>query len=110
MKGNQVVKRETASGRFRRALRAIKEWGLENRHLPLKEQQRKLNERLRGHDAYYGVTGNLRMLAKLRWEVAKQWRRWLGRRNRGQPPSWEQFDSMLRVLPLIPAKIVHSVM
>ena len=51
-----------------------------------------------------------RMLAKLRWAVAKQWRRWLGRRNRGQPPSWEQFDGMLRIFPLIPARIVHSVM
>lgn len=43
------------------------------------------------------------MLAKLRWQVAKLWRKWLGRRNRGsKPPSWEQFDDMLRVFPPIP--------
>jgi hypothetical protein len=36
----------------------------------MKEQQRKLNEKLRGHDAYYGVTGNFRMLSRLRCEVA----------------------------------------
>jgi hypothetical protein len=35
---------------------------MEYRHLPMKEQQRKLNEELRGHDGYYGVTGNIRML------------------------------------------------
>lgn len=109
-RGNNVVKTKTAGKRFRRTLRSIKEWGWKHRHLPLKDQQRKLNEKLRGHDAYYGVTGNFRMLAKLRCEVAKLWRKWLWRRNRGRPPSWEQFDGMLRVFPLTPARIVHSAM
>ena len=36
--------------------------------------------------------------------------RWLGRRNRSRPPNWERFNGMLRAFPLIPAKIVHSVM
>ena len=107
-KGYQVVKKKTAAARFRRALRAIREWGLKNRHLPMKVQQHKLNQKLRGHDAYYGVTDNYRMLSKLRWQVAKLWRMWLGRRNRGEPPNWEQFQGMLRVFPLTPARIVHS--
>jgi len=76
----------------------------------MREQQRKLNEKLRGHDAYYGVTGNYRMLMKLRCEVTKLWRRWLVRRNRGNSPNWEKFQGMLRVFPLIPARIVHSSM
>lgn len=107
-KGNWVVKVKTAGKRFRRTLREIKEWGIKNRHLPLKEQQRKLNEKLRGHDAYYGVTGNYCMLSRLRWEVAKLWRRWLGRRNRSGAPNWEKFQALLRTFPLIPAHIVHS--
>ena len=69
-----------------------------------------LNLKRRGHDAYYGVTGSYRMLSTLRWQVAKLWRQWLGRRNRGRPPAWEQFDGLLRVFPLAPARIVHSVM
>ena len=108
--GYLVVKKQTASGRFRRALQAIKEWGWKNRHLPLKEQQCKLNEKLRGHDAYYGVTGNYRMLHKLRRQVARQWRLWLVRRNRGKEPNWQQFGSILRAFPLTPARVVHSVM
>ena len=103
-----MVKKKTAAGRFRRTLRAIREWGLKNRHLPMKVQQHKLNQKLRGHDAYYGVTDNYRMLSKLRWQVAKLWRMWLGRRNRGEPPNWEKFQGMLRVFPLTPARIVHS--
>jgi len=110
VKGNQVVKKKTAAGRFRRTLQAIKEWGMEHRHLPMKEQQRKLNEKLRGHDCYYGVTGNIRMLSRLRYEVAKLWRRWLQRRNRSSSPNWEKFQGMLRVFPLLPARIIHSSM
>lgn len=108
--GAPVVKKQTAGGRFRRTLQAIKEWGWKNRHQPLKEQQRKLNEKLRGHDAYYGVTGNFRKLQELRWQVAKLWRRWLARRNRGHPPTWAWFLAMLKVFPLAPARVVHSVM
>ena len=55
--GYWVVKKKTAGSRFRRTLRSIKEWGMRNRHLPMKEQQITLNQKLRGDDAYYGVTG-----------------------------------------------------
>ncbi|MFN7141771.1 MAG: reverse transcriptase domain-containing protein [Limisphaerales bacterium] len=106
--GIPVVKKQTARGRFARALRTIKEWGWKHRHLPLKEQQCKLNEKLRSHDAYYGVTGNHSMLQRLRWEVAKQWRKWLMRRNRGRSPNWQQFADMLKVFPLTPARVIHS--
>lgn len=107
-RGYWVVKKKTAASRFRRTLRAIREWGLRNRHRSLKEQQGKLNQKLRGHDAYYGVTGNYRMLSRLRWEVAKLWRKWLGRRNRSPAPNWEKFSGILQVFPLEPARIVHS--
>lgn len=109
-RGIPVVKKQTARGRFSRAMRSIKAWGWEHRHLPLKEQQGKLNEKLRGHDAYYGVTGNHRMLQRLRAEVARQWRKWLMRRNRGRSPNWQQFGDMLKVFPLTPARVIHSVL
>ena len=35
--------------RFRRGLKAIAEWCQENRHLPVDEQQKALNTKLRGH-------------------------------------------------------------
>jgi group II intron reverse transcriptase/maturase len=107
-KGHNVVKTKTAAGRLRRALGKIREWGWKHRHLPLKEQQREINEKLRGHDSYYGVTGNDRMLSRLRWEVAKLWRKWLVRRNRGNSPNWKKFNAMLRTFPLLPPRIIHS--
>lgn len=60
--------------------------------------------------SYYGMSHSGMMLARLRWEVQKHWRRWLNRRNRRGGYSWEQFNEVLRQLPLAPVRMVHSVM
>ena len=107
-RGCNVVKPRTAGKRFTRALDAIQHWCRENRHLSMQEQQSALNAKLRGHDAYYGITFNYRMLAKLRQEVKHVWLYWLNRRNRGRRRNWSQFAALLQVLPLAAARIVHS--
>ncbi|MGH9893094.1 MAG: group II intron reverse transcriptase/maturase, partial [bacterium] len=57
-RGKWVVKRKTAANRFRRSLQAVSAWCRRHRHLAVGEQQRKLNQKLQGHYAYYGITGN----------------------------------------------------
>ena len=104
-----VVKRKTASSRFSRALRRISAWTRDNRHLPIETQHRALCRKLRGHDAYYGITGNGRMLVKLRHEVERCWRKWLSRRSRKAKLTWEQMTALLKRYPLAPARVVHSV-
>lgn len=107
-KGNYVVKRKTSGKRFRRTLKAIKEWGRKNRHKPLKEQQEQINKKLRGHYTYYGITDNFRSLSKLHYQVKHLWRKWLGRRNRDGPMPWQTFGQLLIDYPLLAPKIVHS--
>lgn len=108
-RGGWVVTRQTSSSRFRRAVRRIAEWCRRFRHLPLVEQQRTLGQKLRGHDAYYGITGNSPRLQRLRRVVTRLWRKWLSRRRRGRPLSWEHFARLLGRFPLPPARVVHSV-
>ena len=55
LRGYWVIKLKTAASRFSRAVRSIDSWCRANRHISLGEQQQKLNEKLRGHYAYYGV-------------------------------------------------------
>ncbi|MEM1228858.1 MAG: group II intron reverse transcriptase/maturase, partial [Planctomycetota bacterium] len=43
LKGNWVVKRKTAKDRFSRAVKSVDQWCRSNRHLPVSEQQQKLN-------------------------------------------------------------------
>jgi RNA-directed DNA polymerase len=107
LKGNWAVKRETAKGRFGRSLRSIAEWCREHRHLPIVEQWTALTAKLRGHYAYYGITGNSRRVRDFRHHVRSAWHKWLSRRsNRARIP-WERFGELERRYPLPPARLGH---
>jgi RNA-directed DNA polymerase len=107
-KGAWVVKRKTESGRFTRALKGITEWCKRHRHLPLSEQQRILSLKLKGHYAYYGITGNYRCLSSYLFQVQRVWHKWLARRGRGKRLTWERFYLLLQRYPLPCARVVHS--
>jgi group II intron reverse transcriptase/maturase len=106
--GYWVVKLKTAKDRFTRAVRSIDHWCRDNRHLPIQEQHKKLNEKLRGHYAYYGVTGNSAALSRFLHEVGPRWRRWLNRRNNIRSMTWERLLVILRRYPLAPNRAVRS--
>lgn len=108
-KGSWVVKRRTASGRLSRALRKIVAWCRGHRHQPVEEQQRKLNQKLQGHYAYYGITGNYGALQRYGYGVTAVWRKWLGRRGQSGGMSWGTFGSLRHVYPLRLPRVVHSV-
>ena len=104
-----MVQRKTAKARFSRAVRQIGNWCRRNRHLPVAEQQRALGRKLRGHDAYYGITGNARALSRFRHEAKRRWHKWLNRRSRATRLHWTAFTRLLQRYPLPPARVVHSV-
>ncbi len=108
-KGNWVVKQKTASGRLSRAVQRVAPWCRRNRHRPVREQHRTLSQKVRGHYAYYGVTGNARSLAAFHRAVQRCWRKWLNRRHRKRTMNWDKFTRLLKRYPLPPIRVVHSV-
>lgn len=108
-KGRWVVKRKTASNRFSRAMRSIDDWCRTHRHQPLAEQQQTLSHKLRGHCAYYGITGNSSALSAFRTAMLRSWRKWLDRRHRQRTMTWARFARLLERYPLPWARSVHSV-
>jgi group II intron reverse transcriptase/maturase len=108
-KGYWVVKRKTEKSRLKRAIRRIYLWCKRNRHLKIADQHTMLCWKLRGHDAYYGITGNVRSLQRLRYGAERAWKKWLCRRSRAQPKSWDWFTCVLEAYPLPPVRIVHSI-
>jgi len=108
-RGCWVIKRRTAASRLRRGLKAISAWCRAHRHLPLRQQQHTLGQKLRGHFAYFGITGNSDALRRFREAVTRIWRKWLSRRTRGIPLTWEHFTRLLERYALPPALVVHSV-
>jgi RNA-directed DNA polymerase len=109
LRGNWVVKRKTSTSRLSRGLRAINQWCRNHRHDPLVEQQRALSQKLRGHYAYYGITGNSQCLSAFRTWVVGCWRNWLSRRNRERGMTWDRFNQLLERYPLPAAVAIHSV-
>jgi RNA-directed DNA polymerase len=108
-KGTWVLKRKTAASRFARAVRTITQWCRRHRHDPLAEQHQTLSQKLRGHFAYYGITGNYYPLSRFLHAVTAIWRKWLGRRRRAGRISWVRFAQLLEHYPLPAATVVHSV-
>lgn len=104
-----VVKRRTASGRLSRAVKRIWHWCRRARHWPLRTQHKELSRKMRGHYSYYGITGNGRALGAYQHWVIRAWHYWLSRRSQRGWLTWERFNALLRVCPLPPARVVHSI-
>ena len=109
LRGTWVVKRRTSRSRFSRGLRSLKEWFRAHRHLDVATQHQTLCQKLTGHFAYYGITGNSVALSRFRWCAIRLWRRSLSRRHRDGTTAWDRFTRFLERYPL-PAPIpIHSV-
>jgi hypothetical protein len=108
-RGNWIVKPKTMASRLNRALKAVGEWCRRNRHLPVRDQHRILSMKLRGHCAYYGITGNSHALQQFRRGMGKLWRKWLMRRSgRASRKSWEWWNAFEARYRLPPAHAVRS--
>ena len=107
-RGAPVIKRKTMKARLRRALRGISQWCRAHRHAPISVQHAALSRKIRGHCAYYGITGNARALAVFRYTVLQIWRKWLRRRSNKARKAWQWWTQLMERYPLPPARVVHS--
>jgi RNA-directed DNA polymerase len=107
--GHWVVKRKTAPSRFTRAVTTLLQWCRRHRHDPIAEQHQALGQKLRGHYAYYGITGNFNGLWRFREAAQRLWRRCLLRRQRCGFIAWADFFRLLERYPLPRPEVVHSV-
>jgi hypothetical protein len=102
--GKDVVRQVTAKNRYARALAAVSEWCRENRHTPIRKQHTHLVAMMRGHYAYYGISGNSRRLSWYADTVPRIWQKWLSRRGSRFP--WDRFNDLLKRHPLPAARTV----
>jgi RNA-directed DNA polymerase len=110
LKGNPVVKRKTSRSRFSRGLKTLSQWCRQNRHLPIADQHHALSQKLKGHFAYYGITGNSIALSHFRWYAVRIWRRWLSRQRRAGTIAWGAYNRLLERYALPPPVALHSVL
>jgi RNA-directed DNA polymerase len=104
-KGKPVVRQVTAKRRYARALEAVTEWCRHNRHAPIRDQHRHLSQMMRGHFAYYGISGNSRRLQWYARQLVGIWKGWLSRRDNEGVFCWSRMSALLTRLPFPPARI-----
>jgi group II intron reverse transcriptase/maturase len=110
-KGGWAVKRKTAKSRLTRAVRAVAEWCRENRHKPLATQAEQLTKKIKGHYAYYGVTGNFRALVIFLYFVQLSWWKCLRTRSQRTRLTADTFyHKLLARYPMPRPRVVHSAM
>ena len=106
-KGKNLVRQVTAKKRYARALAAVTDWCRKNRHMSIRDQHYHLTAKMRGHYAYFGISGNSRRLRWYAYQVARIWQKWLSRRDRRHRFLWDRFHALLKRHPLPVARIVH---
>ena len=93
---------KTSRKKFRSKVKAMKEWIKENRTMPVENLIKKLNQKLRGHYQYYGVTDNTKSVKSFqhiaKWTLFK----WLNRRSQKRSYTADAFfKGLLRTFPII---------
>ena len=61
---------------------------------------------LKGHYAYFGITGNYDALSRFSYEVRRAWRKALARRSQQSLP-WSKMNRILKRFPLPAPRIIH---
>ena len=107
--GYWVVKKRTAKDRIRRTIRRTYTWCKHNRHEPVKDQHRKLCQKLQGHYAYFGVIGNYEQMALVYHQTKRAWHKWLNRRGGKKNLTFDRFNAILETFPLPRPRIIHAI-
>ena len=105
LKGKFRIGRKTEKKRLKRSIGKLRDKISENRHAPLKEQANKINETLRGHYNYYGMGGNYNSLEKIYRFAMRFWRKMLSSRSRKGLVTWEKFNKLMELFPLLRPKL-----
>ncbi len=100
------VGRKSISKRITIKLKLFKQWIRSNRTLPTAEIMETTANKLRGHYAYYGVTGNYKSINNYAYKVRMTLYKWLGRRGKRGSLNFKKFGLLLQRFPLPTPRIL----
>lgn len=106
--GYQIIRR-TSGKKMGAKFKEVNKWLKQNRHLPIPEMVKKLNQKLIGHYRYYGIIGNYNKLHMYRRYIMYRMKIWLGRRSQKAKMTWSRFYKIMKFNPLAEPKIYHQI-
>lgn len=100
---------KTSKKKFRSKVARMKEWMKSHRMMPVGMLIGKINEKLRGHYQYYGVTDNAREIKNFQSAIKWLLFKWLNRRSQRRSYTKDSFfNGLLRTFPILEPKIQVS--
>jgi len=106
-KGDPRVMRRTAPKRKRRSLGEFSTWVKSERNTKVRELFPKINAKLYGHYAYFGVIGNSYSLWGYYAQALRILFKWLNRRSQRRSYTWKGFCRLCRRLGLACPRITE---
>jgi len=100
------VGHKSISQRLTAKLKQYTQWIRKHRTLCTAEIMKITVMKLRGHYAYYGVTGNSKSINNFAYEVRKILFKWLNRRGKRKCLNGEKFERLLQRFPLPTPRIL----
>lgn len=108
-RGKFIVGRQTSRKKFRKKCQELRVWLKAVRsRIPAKAWWPVLKAKLIGHYQYYGVSGNMRGIARFYRFTLRAVLKWLNRRSQCKSFSWAGFLTYLGHYPLPQPRIVHN--
>lgn len=108
-KGKAILKRKTSSMKLTKAITQTEAWIKKNRHMKLYTLISELNEKLRGHYSYYGITFNSKGINTYYELIKRRLFKWLTRRGGKRKWNWTSYANLIiHWHPLLVPKIYHS--
>ena len=107
--GRYQIIRRTSGKKMGAKFKEVNKWLKQNRHLPIPEMVKKLNQKLIGHYRYYGIIGNYNKLHMYRRYIMYRMKIWLGRRSQKAKMTWSRFYRIMKFNPLAEPKIYHQI-
>jgi RNA-directed DNA polymerase len=109
-KGKRILMRKTSSKKLNASLVRTETWIELNRHkLSIPMLIAGLNQKLRGHYGYYGITFNMRRINSYYRRTKRMLHKWLNRRGGKRVWTWEKIDKLTTEwIPLEKPRIYHS--
>jgi group II intron reverse transcriptase/maturase len=118
--GFTFINGETLTGKYRIIYRtsqkklkakkqAVKEWLRENMHSKPSDTIEKLNKKIVGHYAYYGINGNYQSLLNFYRFVVSALYKCLTRRSQRAYLSWKRYQSLLKKHPIVQPKLYADI-
>ena len=97
---------KTSRKKLRNKIRAMKEWIRNHRNMPLEWLFKKVNEKLRGHYQYYGVTDNIVECKRFQRQTTWYLYKYLNRISQKRSYNHETFfNGLLKTFPLVDPRI-----